>query len=543
MNFTKSSKLLGDTIPYHPHSLDSLYGVLVNLTTDMNSYKLFQGKGNWGGVGFGAAAYRYTEAYLNEMARFMYTQFSDYSQFIEGESGLTEPKYLPALIPYSLMIGASGIGVGLSTNIMPLDVMDLIDYYISVIKGEEPRTPTPDLGNFILDMSDKEIDASVESSEGKLVVKSVLTSESDTIVVLDDIYGKGISSVVKKMSDWLDTGLVDYRDETTTSPRYVFEIMDKRVTLKELKDRLDRLTKARSSYRRLVADGEVGVYAPLHYQIIKSLEYLNESLDRMFEDKLAKLNHNLLVLEAIRDIRSSSLLNEIPSLTTNQFKDKVKDMGYDDDVVNSAVSKSMTYLTKSHDNELKDIKQEIKKLESVDRTEYLVELYTKLREIIKPIYDKAKHTVRRSKLLKYPKFSFVDGNILRISDKGKSFDKTIYGVHADGSIQAYHVGSSVKKDIRIDESEASDLIDFVPDSGDIVVLITNHRRVLVTDLLRALSRIMIRLDDDEKVERVDITKVNEDGSIEFSYKRKHYDGTAYYRKRLSNPQPLGNPIK
>ena len=543
MNFTKSSKLLGDTIPYHPHSLDSLYGVLVNLTTDMNSYKLFQGKGNWGGVGFGAAAYRYTEAYLNEMARFMYTQFSDYSQFIEGESGLTEPKYLPALIPYSLMIGASGIGVGLSTNIMPLDVMDLIDYYISVIKGEEPRTPTPDLGNYILDMSDREIDSSVEGYEGKLIVKSVLTTESDTVIVLDDIYGKNISSVIKKMSDWLDSGLVDFRDETTTSPRYVFEIMDKKVTLKELEERLTKLTKANSSYRRLVADGEVGVYAPLRYQVDKSLEYLNESLDRMFEDKLEKLNYNAQVLRAIRDIRTSSLLTEIPNLTVNQFKSKVKNLGYDNEVVNAAVSKSMTYLTKSHDDELKDIEREIRRLESVDRTDYLIDLYNQLKEIVKPIYDSAKHTVRRSQLLKYPKFSFVDGDTLRISDKGKSFSSTIYGIHADGSIQAYHVGSSVKKDIRIDESESFDLIDFLPDTGDIIIFVTDHQRVLATDLSRALSRIMIRLDDDEKVERVDITSMNDDGSFDFSYKRKRYDGSPYYRQRLSNPRPLGDPIK
>ena len=542
MKFTKSSKLLGDTIPYHPHSLDSLYGVLVNLTTDRNSYKLFQGKGNWGGVGFGPAAYRYTEAYLNEMARFMYTQFSDYSYFIEGESGLNEPKYLPALIPYSLIIGASGIGVGLSTNIMPLDVMDLIDYYISVIKGEIPRTPTPDLGNFILDMSDREIDASVEGYEGSLKVRSVLTTESDTIIVLDDVYNKNIYNIVKKMGDWIDNGLVDFRDETTTSPRYVFEIMDKRVTLKELEEKLTRLTVANNSYRRLVADGEVGVYAPLKYQVDKSLEYLNESLDRMFEDKLTKLNFNAQVLRAIRDIRNSSLLNEIPKLTINQVKSQVKSMGYKDDVVNAAVAKSITYLTKSHDNELKEIENEIRKLSSIDRTEYLVDLYSQLREIIKPIYDKAKHTVRKSQLLKYPKFSFVNGDTLRISDKGKYFKSTVYGVHADGSIQAYHVGSSVKKDIRIDDKEAFDLIDFIPDTGDIIVFVTNKRRVLATDLSRATSRIMIRLDDDEVVERVSITDSDENGAMQFSYKRKHYDASPYYRQRLSNPQPLGDPI-
>lgn len=542
MRYSKSSKILGDTIPYHPHGLDSLYGVLVNMTTDMNPCKLFQGKGNWGGVGFGAAAYRYTEAYLNEMARFMYTKFSDYADYVEGESGLEEPKALPALIPYSLLVGSTGIGVGLSTNIMPLDFLELIDYYISVIKREEPKTPTPDLGNYILDMSDKEIDKAVEGYEGRLKIKSVITVESETQLVIDESYGKDIHKIAKSMPDLIDTGIVDFRDETTTEPRYVFEIIDeKKISMNELKKRLEKLTTFSKSFKRLVADGEVGVYAPLRYQVDKSLEYLNECLDRMFEDRIRKLTFEEQVLQAIKSIRTSGLLEEIPNLTSNQLKKKVRDLGFEKDVVDTAVSKNITYLTKSHDDELKEIEKEIKNLKSVDRKSYLIDLYSELRKLVKPIYEKANHTVRRSKLLKTPKFSLIEDKI-RISNHGTPFDSVIYAVHADSSMTAYHIGSMVSKDIALNESDSFDLVKLIPDTKKFVIFITSKDRFLATDISRASNRIMVRLDDDEKVVDARVAD-EEDSMIPFPYKRKKYDAKRFYRQKLSIPQSLGKPIQ
>lgn len=541
--FEKSSKILGDTIPYHPHGLDSLYGVLVNLTTDMNGYRLFRGKGNWGGVGFSAAAYRYTEAYLNGFARYMFTDLAEHSEFMEGESGLDEPRYLPALIPYSLLVGSTGIGVGLSTNIMPLDAMDLIDYYVAVIRGEEPKTPTPDLGNYILDMSDGEIDASVEGSEGQLRVRSIVTVESDSVVVIDDLYNRDIHTLVRKLGDWIDPGYVDFRDETTTRPRYVFEIADpKKVSMEELKGRISNLTKARKTYTRLVVDGEVAVYSTLRHQVEKSLEYLNRCLDRKFESELESLRFTESVLSAIEFMKGAGVIERLPKLTRRGLGRELSDHGFPDDVVSAAMSKSISYLTRDHAGELRDVRAEIRRLRDVDRTDYLVSLYEGLREVVRPLYEAAKHTVRRSKLLKSPKFSLVDGSVIRISDRGRLFDSTVYAVHSDGTMAPYAIGAMVRRDIPMEPSDAIDLVGLVSDRGEYVVFVTNRGRALTTDLGRASQRAMLRLDDGEMVVFSATASKDESGAIPFKYKRKAYDGSKYLRRRLSSPQPLGRPV-
>ena len=493
--FDKSSKILGNTIPYHPHSLDSLYGVLVGLTTNRNRYHLFQGKGNWGGVGFGAAAYRYTEAYLNELARFTYTQFVENATYVEGESGLQEPEVLPALVPYALLVGAQGIGVGLSTSIMPLDALELIDYYISVIKGENPKTPTPDLGNYILDMDDDEIDSSVEDYWGRVTIRSIITRESDHVLAIDDLYNRNIYTIVRKLGDWIDNGLVDFRDETTTAPRYVFEIIDDRVDIDELSERISTMTKVRKSFTRLLVENKIAKYTPLRYQVDKSLEYLNEVLDRKFSNELKVLEFNEQVLLAVQAMRDAKLIVEIPKLTTLQLKRKVRELGFEDKVAATAISKSISYLTKSHDQELRDIRKQIKSIKNTDRTKYLIDLYTELRKKFEPIYNQSKHSIRRSQLLTKHGFEFVDENTLRISDTGEPYEHAVFVLYKDGFGNRFEIGTNVRHDVSI--IDTSDAIGAVSDKFNLITIVTNKNKAITVTTDRLDGRNLIRYENGE----------------------------------------------
>lgn len=544
MRMTKSSKILGDTIPYHPHGMDSLYGVLVGMTTNKNPYHLYVGKGNWGGVGFDAAAYRYTEAYLGEMARFNHTQFIDSADFYTGEAGLEEPRVLPTLIPYSLMVGDEQPGVGLKPVIMPLDVMGLIDYYIAVIRGEDPVTPDPDLGNFILDMDDDDIPRAVEGAEGKLTIKSMVSIESDSVVVVDDVLGnKGVKSLLSKMAGWLSDGTVDFRDESAERPRYVFEVMDPKITVNELAEKLSEKSVCNKTFKRIVIDGEHVVYAPLRYQVEKSLEYLNECLDRMFATELERLDFDRQVLLAIRAMDSSGLLRDLRGITTAEAKKRLVNLGFSKEVSDKALSKPIAYLTKSHDQELKDIEKRISDNKGVDRTEYLLKLYEDFRELIRPFYESSGHTVRRSKLLKDCRVSLGRGGVIKVSNRGEKYENLVYGVFGDGTGRTFPIGASVRRDIIPTDEGHGNIVSIVSDLKGFSVLVTNHGRAITVDTPRlASNRKIVNLDVGERVVKAFGVDEGKDGSMPFKYKGSSYDGSRYYRKRLSAPSNLGKPI-
>lgn len=126
-SFTKCAALVGDCMRrYHPHGGDSIYGTLVNLVNSV--YPTFEGQGNFGGFGEGAAAYRYTEARLSNLAINLYINFIKETKYIENDLGNSEPEYLPTIIPYALISKCQGIGVGISTNMVPFDLRSLLKY-------------------------------------------------------------------------------------------------------------------------------------------------------------------------------------------------------------------------------------------------------------------------------------------------------------------------------------------------------------------------------------------------------------------------------
>ncbi len=135
----KSARVVGDVIgKYHPHGDSSVYDALVRLAQDFNQrYPLIEGQGNFGNIdGDNAAAMRYTEARLTEVARLLMDGIDedavDFRETYDGSG--REPVVLPAAFPNLLANGAAGIAVGMATSIPPHNVAELCDAMRYLIK-------------------------------------------------------------------------------------------------------------------------------------------------------------------------------------------------------------------------------------------------------------------------------------------------------------------------------------------------------------------------------------------------------------------------
>ncbi|HZY13353.1 MAG TPA: DNA gyrase subunit A, partial [Beijerinckiaceae bacterium] len=142
--FKKCAKIVGDVMgSFHPHGDQAIYDALVRLAQDFVSrYPLVDGQGNFGNVdGDAAAAYRYTEARMTEVAGLLLEGIDeDAIDFRENYSGdEKEPVVLPAAFPNLLANGAQGIAVGMATNIPPHNVAEICDALAHLLKFPNAR--------------------------------------------------------------------------------------------------------------------------------------------------------------------------------------------------------------------------------------------------------------------------------------------------------------------------------------------------------------------------------------------------------------------
>lgn len=140
--FKKSARLVGDVMgKYHPHGDSSIYDAMVRMAQDFSyRYMLVNGHGNFGSIdGDGAAAMRYTEAKMTristEMLRDINKNTIDYRDNYDGSE--QEPSVLPARFPNLLVNGATGIAVGMATNIPPHNLIEVIDGCLATIDNPE----------------------------------------------------------------------------------------------------------------------------------------------------------------------------------------------------------------------------------------------------------------------------------------------------------------------------------------------------------------------------------------------------------------------
>jgi topoisomerase-4 subunit A len=181
----KSARVVGDVLgKYHPHGDQSAYDALVRLAQDFSMrYPLIDGQGNFGSRdGDGAAAMRYTEARLTPIARLLLDEIDQGTvDFMPNYDGsFEEPKLLPARLPFLLLNGASGIAVGLATEIPSHNLREVAQAAVAMIRdpklghaGLMEKVPGPDFpGGGQIISSPAEISAAYETGRGSLKVRA-----------------------------------------------------------------------------------------------------------------------------------------------------------------------------------------------------------------------------------------------------------------------------------------------------------------------------------------------------------------------------------
>ena len=144
----KSARVVGDVLGrFHPHSDQAAYDALVRMAQDFSQrYPLIDGQGNFGSRdGDGAAAMRYTEARLAKITSLLLDEIDEGTvDFVPNYDGSTEePRQLPARLPFTLLNGASGIAVGLATEIPSHNLREIADACVALIKN--PKLPEEEL--------------------------------------------------------------------------------------------------------------------------------------------------------------------------------------------------------------------------------------------------------------------------------------------------------------------------------------------------------------------------------------------------------------
>ena len=230
----KSARIVGEVLgKYHPHGDTSVYDSMVRMAQDWSlRYPLVDGQGNYGSMdGDSPAAMRYTEARLEKISDEILSDINkDTVDFaLNFDDSLEEPTVLPTKIPNLLINGASGIAVGMATNMLPHNLSEVIDGTIATIDDPEisvdglmEHIKAPDFPTGGIIQGTSGVREAFETGRGKVVVRGKADIETEgnkeTIIITEIPYQVNKANLVMKIADLVNqekiTGISDVRDES-----------------------------------------------------------------------------------------------------------------------------------------------------------------------------------------------------------------------------------------------------------------------------------------------------------------------------------------
>lgn len=268
--YKKSARIVGDVLgKYHPHGDLSVYFALVRMTQPWSlRYPLVDGQGNFGSVdGDSPAAMRYTEARLSRIAEEMLRDIEkDTVDFTPNfDNTLEEPTVLPTRIPNLLVNGASGIAVGMATNMPPHNLSECIDASVALIDDREltvedlmqyikaPDFPT---GGIIYGFAG--VKDAFETGRGRIVIRAKAEIEVDsttgreTIVVSEIPYAVNKSELIKKIADLVEEkrleGISNINDESDRAGMRIVIEVKRDANASVILNKLFKMTDLQSSF-------------------------------------------------------------------------------------------------------------------------------------------------------------------------------------------------------------------------------------------------------------------------------------------------------
>ncbi|WP_372884476.1 DNA topoisomerase IV subunit A [Shimia sp.] len=320
--FRKSAKISGDVMGnYHPHGDAAIYDAMARLAQDFNvRYPLVDGQGNFGNIdGDNPAASRYTEARMTSVAEALLEGLNENAvDFRENYDGtLTEPVVLPATFPNLLANGASGIAVGMATNIPPHNIAELCDACLHMIKTPDVRddtllnyVPGPDFptGGVIVEPRES-IAQAYRTGRGSFRLRCKYEVEDLgrgqwQIVVTEIPYQVQKSKLIEKIAELIQTKkvpiLADVRDESADDIRLILEPRSKNVdpeVLMGLMYRNSDLEVRFSLNMNVLIDGVTPKVCSMKEVLRAFLDFRREVLIRRSKHRMDKIDHRLEVLE------------------------------------------------------------------------------------------------------------------------------------------------------------------------------------------------------------------------------------------------------
>ena len=320
--FKKSARVVGDVMgKFHPHGDAAIYDAMVRLAQEFAMrYLLVDGQGNFGSIdGDNAAAMRYTEARLTEVAKLLLDGIDedtvDFRPTYDGES--KEPCLLPAGIPNLLANGAQGIAVGMATSIPPHNVTELADAALHLIKHPKASVDTlmgyvrgPDFptGGILVEPADS-IREAYATGRGGFRVRARWSIEKEKggawqVVVTEIPYQVQKSRLIERMADMLQAKklpfLADILDESAEDLRIVLEPKNRHLEPDLVMESLFKLTDLETrvplNLNVLDSDGRPGVMS-LRGALNAWLAHRREVLVRRSNFRLGKITSRLEILE------------------------------------------------------------------------------------------------------------------------------------------------------------------------------------------------------------------------------------------------------
>ena len=350
----KSARITGDVMgKYHPHGDSSIYEAMVRMAQWWSyRYMLVDGHGNFGSMdGDGAAAQRYTEARMSRIALEMLRDINKNTvDFVDNyDANEREPVVLPARFPNLLVNGATGIAVGMATNIPPHNLGETIDAVKLVMDNPEVTTkdlmevlPGPDFPTGALVMGKSGIHKAYETGKGSIVLRSRTEIEEtktgrERIVVTEFPYmvnkTKVHEHIVRLVQEKRIDGITAVRDESNREGvRFVIEVR-RDASANVILNNLFKMTQMQTSFgfNMLAIQNGVPKILSLRQILDAYIEHQKEVVTRrtQFDKEKAEARAHILegllialdhIDEVIRIIRASETDQEAQAELMSKFK-------------------------------------------------------------------------------------------------------------------------------------------------------------------------------------------------------------------------------
>ena len=350
----KSARITGDVMgKYHPHGDSSIYEAMVRMAQWWSyRYMLVDGPGNFGSMdGDGAAAQRYTEARMSKIALEMLRDINKNTvDFVDNyDANEREPVVLPARFPNLLVNGATGIAVGMATNIPPHNLGETIDAVKLVMDNPEVTTkdlmevlPGPDFPTGALVMGKSGIHKAYETGKGSIVLRSRTEIEEtktgrERIVVTEFPYmvnkTKVHEHIVRLVQEKRIEGITAVRDESNREGvRFVIEVR-RDASANVILNNLFKMTQMQTSFgfNMLAIQNGVPKILSLRQILDAYIEHQKEVVTRrtQFDKEKAEARAHILegllialdhIDEVIRIIRASETDEEAQAELMSKFK-------------------------------------------------------------------------------------------------------------------------------------------------------------------------------------------------------------------------------